>query len=136
LEQKICSRKSGWREIIIAPVSFVVGIVAGIFIRKIPMRGWVAVLLLILSALCWTFSEPNDSAVNERTWLLPCFMFIAPVAIIYSFRARKSAPDRLFARAAFFASFLIAIALLFMLFGMIDGFILVLSHPGALQSTN
>jgi hypothetical protein len=50
-------------------------------------------------------------------WTLPCFTFFAPVAVIYAFRSRKVAPDRLFATAAFIGSFLIAAALLFMLFG-------------------
>jgi hypothetical protein len=97
---------------------FLLGVIASIFIRGVPMRGWIALSLLILSGLFWALSEPSDSLARERLWTLPCFMFFAPVAVIYSFRARKSAPDQLLARSAFVGAILIGVALIFMLCGM------------------
>jgi cytochrome bd-type quinol oxidase subunit 2 len=48
------------------------------------------------------------------------FLFVAPVAVTYSFRARKNAPDRLFALAAFAGSFILGAFLAFMLAGIIS----------------
>jgi hypothetical protein len=95
-----------------------------------------AALVLILSALFWAVSEPGESAADTRTWTLPCFMFTAPIAVIYSFRARKLAPDRLLARAAFFGSFVIGAALLFMLCGLVYALFVTMSSPNqALEAT-
>ena len=93
------------------------------------MRGWIAAVLLIFSALLWAAREPGDNAADTRGWTLHCFMFTAPIAVIYSFRALKLAPDRLLARAAFFGSFLIAAALLFMLCGLIYALFVTMSSP-------
>ena len=123
-------------DFVLGPIFCVAGVLAGVFLRGVPMRGWIALALLLLSALIWTFSEPRDSSASERTWLLPCFTFIAPLAVIYSFRARKHAPDRMLSRTAFIASFVIAAAFLFMLAGMIYGLALVISSPNtALEPT-
>jgi hypothetical protein len=100
------------------------------------VRGWVAALLLIVSALFWSVSEPDDNSADTRAWTLPCFMFTAPIALIYSFRARKLAPDRLLARAAFFASFVVGAALLFMLCGLIYALIVTMSLPNKASAGN
>jgi hypothetical protein len=62
-------------------------------------------------------TEPSDPSAPERFWTLPCFTFLAPIAVIYCFRSRKDSPDRLLANAAFIGSFLIAAALLFVVCG-------------------
>ena len=98
-------------------VPFIVGVTVSLFAHRVPRRGWIGLLLILLSGLLWGLIEPSDSSAPERLWTLPCFTFFAPVAVIYAFRSRKVAPDRLFAKAAFIGSFLIAAALLFMLFG-------------------
>jgi hypothetical protein len=121
---------------IVAPVFCISGIIVGVFVRKVPMRGWIAISLLILSALFWTLGEPNDNSTHERVWLLHCFIFTAPIAVIYSFRAHILAPDRLLARAAFFASFVIALAFLFMLCGIIYGPVLIISSPHVALNSN
>jgi hypothetical protein len=97
-------------------VPFVVGVTVSIFVHRVPRHGWVGLLLLLLSGLFWALSEPGNSSTPERLWTLPAFTFIAPVAVIYAFRSRKVATDRLFVTAAFIGSFLIAAVLLFMLF--------------------
>ncbi len=115
---------------------FVVGVTASIFVHRVPRHGWVGLLLVLLSGLFWGLSEPSDSSAPERLWTLPCFTFFAPVAVIYAFRSHKVAPDRLFATAAFIGSFLIAVALLFMLFGSAYmAFTIIASPNHALQPT-
>jgi phosphatidylserine synthase len=104
------------------------GILVGVFFRGVPLRGWIALILLFLSALTFVFSEPSDSSKDDRLWPLVSFMFFAPLAVIYSFRARKTAPDRMLARSAFVASFLIASFLLFMIFGTVFSVVLIISH--------
>jgi hypothetical protein len=47
------------------------------------------------------------------------------VAIVYSFRARRLAPDRLAAKAAFVGAFIVAAFLLFILAGLIYSFFAV-----------
>ena len=99
----------------LALVLFLAGVIVGALVRRVPMRGWIAVSLLLFSALLWTLSEPSDSSAPERVWTLPCFSFVAPIAVIYSFRIRRHAPDRIFATAALVGACIIAIALIFTL---------------------
>jgi hypothetical protein len=47
------------------------------------------------------------------------FLFIAPIAVVYSIRARKAAPDRVAALAAFAGSFVVSGFLLFMVAGIL-----------------
>jgi hypothetical protein len=47
------------------------------------------------------------------------FLFVAPVAVVYSFRARRRAPDRIVALAAFAGSFIVAAFWLFMVVGIV-----------------
>src|SRR5215472_17238788 len=110
---------------VLGPVSCAAGILLGLSFRHLPMRGWAALSLLFLSALIWVFIQKDDSP-DERTRLMLSFTFIATIAVIYSFRARKLAPDQIFSRAAFLGSLLIAAALLFMLFGTIWGAFILL----------
>lgn len=118
----------------LSPMLFATGVIAGIFIRGIPMRGWMGTLLLVISAALWMFSQPDDSAAPGRTWLLPCFMLVAPFTVTYCFRARKKAPDRALATGAFFGSFIIAVAALLMLFGGIYARAFILMHPDSVRS--
>lgn len=117
-------------------MTFIAGTVAGTLVRRVPLRGWMAALLLILSALFWAVSEPSESAADTRTWTLPCFMFTAPIAVIYSFRARKLAPDRLLTRAVFFGSFVLGAALLFMLCGLVYALFVTMSSPNKPDGAN
>jgi hypothetical protein len=57
--------------------------------------------------------------------MFTAFLFIAPIAVVYSFRARRAAPDRTVALAAFVGSFLVAAFLLFMLAGLVYSFFAV-----------
>jgi hypothetical protein len=113
----------------LALLLFFVGILVGTLVRKVPRRGWVAILLLMFSALLWAFSEPSDTAY-ERAWLLPCFTFTASVAVIYSFRIRRGAPDRKLVTAALVGACIIAIFLIFMLCGAAYTFYLTFSTTG------
>jgi hypothetical protein len=98
---------------------FILGVAVSIFAHKVPKRGWVGLLLVLFSGLFRGLTEPSDNSAPERLWTLSCFTFFAPIAVIYAFRSRKVAPDRLLANAAFVGSFLVSAALLFMLFGSI-----------------
>lgn len=98
-------------------VPFIIGIVVGILIYRVPRRGWIGLTLLLLAGFFWAMTEPSDPSAAERLWTMPCFTFLAPIAVIYCFRSRKHSPDRLLANAAFIGSFVIVAALLFMLCG-------------------
>ena len=47
------------------------------------------------------------------------FLVIAPIAVVYAFRARRAAPDRTMALAGFVGSFIVGAFLLFMLAGIV-----------------
>ena len=47
------------------------------------------------------------------------FLLISPVAVVYSIRAKRTAPDRTMALAAFVGSFIVGAFLLFMLAGIV-----------------
>ena len=62
-----------------------------------------------------------DAGESSRPSNLPMailFGFVAPVAVVYSLRSRRHAPDRLTALAAFVGSFIIGGFFLFMLAGL------------------
>ncbi|MEI9865781.1 MAG: hypothetical protein WDN00_14750 [Limisphaerales bacterium] len=62
--------------------------------------------------------DAGDSSHPSRLPMAILFGLIAPVAIVYSFRSRRHAPDKLTALAAFVGSFIIAGFFLFMLAGL------------------
>ena len=102
--------------------ALVVGVVATAFVRRLPMRGWIGVALVLLSATAWALIEAGSSSSITMFML---FLFSAPVAVVYSFRARRLAPDRVPALAAFVGSFIIGAFLLFMLSGIVYSFFLL-----------
>jgi|GEM_PF-5508234 hypothetical protein len=83
------------------------------------MRGWVGVVLLLIAALAWSLIEGGESSRPSSLPPFLAFLLIAPIAIVYSFRARRVAPDRVAALAAFAGSFIIAAFLLFMMAGIL-----------------
>src|SRR5664280_3821760 len=94
-----------------------VGAILILLLPKIPRRGWAALLLLAISGSFWGYTVAQGASAPTVSWAMPCFTFSAPIAIIYSFRAMKSAPDRLPSRAAIVVACLMAVLLAWMLLG-------------------
>jgi len=99
--------------------AFSIGLFAAICLRRAPARGWVAIILQLVAAGAWSLIESTDNSRDPSIIMLMIFMGIAPIAIVYSWRARKTAPDRLTALAALVGSFLLSAFLLLMLGGII-----------------
>src|ERR1035438_7760133 len=100
--------------------SLAVGIVLAMFSRRLPKRGWIGVILLLVASLAWMLIDRDSSSPQASSLpMFTAFLFIAPIAVVYSFRARRAAPDRTVAMAAFVGSFLVAAFLLFMLAGLV-----------------
>jgi len=105
-----------------------IGVVVGTM-RRLPMRGWVAGALLIVAALplalMYLLIPPGHSSPSNLPVFL-AFMFAAPLAVTYSIRARRTAPDRLAAWTAFVASFFIGAVFALMVAAMIYELVCVL----------
>ena len=67
----------------------------------------------------WACIEPGEFARPSSLPMFLTFLLLAPVAIVYSFRVSRAAPDRLPATAAFLGSILIGAFLLFMVAGIV-----------------
>ena len=108
----------------LAAVAF--GITTGFLFRRAPKRGWVGVLLLLVASLAWSRIDSGETAEPSSLGMTVTFLALSPIAVIYSFRARRNAPDKLFASAAFIGSFVVGAFLLFMIAGIAASFILPL----------
>ncbi len=95
------------------------GAALSVITRRAPMRGWVGVVLLLVATLAWALIESGESSRPSSLPMFLAFLLLAPVAVVYSFRARRAAPDRLAATAAFVGSFIVAAFLLFMVAGIV-----------------
>ena len=98
--------------------AFAVGVCIAFFARKISSRGWVAIILLLSAALVWMLIDGGDSSRASSLPMSLSFWIITPFAVVYSFRARRHAPDRLPALAAFVGGFIIGGFYLFTLAGL------------------
>ena len=98
------------------------GIIVAFLIRRVPMRGWAGVVLLMIASGAWALIDQRDDSQPSSLPMFIAFLFVSPIAIVYSFRARRLAPDRVIARAAFAGSFLVAAFLLFMTAGIAFSF--------------
>jgi len=78
-----------------------VGVVLAILSHRFPKRGWIGVLLLLAACLACALINVGDSSQPTHLWMVVAFLVIAPIAVVYSFRARRVAPDRVPALAAF-----------------------------------
>jgi hypothetical membrane protein len=83
------------------------------------MSGRAGVLLLLVASVAFVLIEPKEDSRPSHLSMFVAFLFLAPVAVVYSFRARRRAPDRLLALAAFAGSFVVASLWLFMLVGIV-----------------
>jgi len=95
------------------------GVVVSFFTHRAPMRGWIGVVLLLIASASWALIESGESSRPSNLSMFLTFLLVAPVAVVYSFRARRVAPDRVLALAAFIGSFVVAAFLLFMLAGIV-----------------
>jgi cytochrome bd-type quinol oxidase subunit 2 len=100
-------------------VSLALGIILAFCLWRAPSRGWVGVALVLAASLCFALSDTGDSTREKSLPLMLMFFVLAPVAVVYSFRARRVAKDRIWANAAFVGSFVVGIMLLFCLAGLI-----------------
>jgi hypothetical membrane protein len=91
-----------------------VGVTVASFSNRAPKRGWIGVVLLLVASLAWASIESGESLPMLATYLL-----VAPIAVVYPFRARRAAPDRFVALAAFAGSFVVAVFLLFTVAGLV-----------------
>jgi hypothetical protein len=105
--------------LILALAAIAIGFGASFFTRRFPSRSWVGILLLISTGLVWTLIEPRESSGPSNWPMLFYFWLSAPTAVVYSFRTRKNAPDKLPALAAFVGSFIIAALFLFTSAGVV-----------------
>jgi hypothetical membrane protein len=105
--------------------SLAIGIVCASFTHRLPKHGWLGVTLLLVSALAWALIDRDGGSLTSSLPMFTAFLFIAPIAVVYSFRVRRAAPDRTVALAAFVGSFLVAAFLLFMLAGLVYSFFAV-----------
>jgi hypothetical protein len=101
------------------------GVVISIASRRVPPRGWAAVALLLVAAGAWACIDSGEISRPSSLSMFITFLLLAPVAITYSFRARRAAPDRVAATAAFVGAFLVAAFLLFMLAGIVYSLVAV-----------
>ena len=95
------------------------GFLVASFSRRAPMRGWVGVALLLVASLAWAFIDSGEDPEISSLPMFLTFLFTSPISIVYSFRARRVAPDRLTALAAFAGSFVVSTFLLFMVAGIL-----------------
>ena len=111
---------------IFSSAAAVVGICCAAFAHKIPSRGWIGVVLLLIAALAFILIEAGTGLSSIPMSML--FLFTAPIATVYSFRAKKRAPDHLVALAAFTGSFIIGAFFLFMVAGLVLLIMEICSH--------
>jgi hypothetical protein len=95
------------------------GVLVALFVHRAPKRGWVGVVLLLVASGAWALIESGESSRPSSLPMFIAFLFVAPVAVVYSFRARKAAPDRVVALAAFIGAFIVSAFLLFMIAGIV-----------------
>jgi hypothetical protein len=95
------------------------GIVVAFLMGRVPKRGWVGVMLLLVASGAWSLIDSAESSRPSSLSMFVTFLFVAPVAIVYSFLARRSAPDRIVALAAFIGACVVLAFLLFMMAGLI-----------------
>jgi hypothetical protein len=84
------------------------GLVIAFCVRRLPVRGWVGVLLLLSASISFVLIDSEGPPNLAHLAMLLIFLFIAPIAVVYAFRVRRRAPDRVVATAAFVGSFLVA----------------------------
>ncbi len=83
----------------LAVSSMIAGTSAACFVHKLPSRGWAGLVLVLASFSGLTMFEHVGYVLS--TLLAMLWGFLTPIATVYSFRARRRAPDRLVALAAF-----------------------------------
>jgi uncharacterized membrane protein len=115
--------KSSASSAFLALAAYAVGIVAAALVRHLPARGWAAIILLLPPVFAFTQIDPRDVLHPSNFPFFILFMFSSPAAVAYAFRARKRAPDRGPARAAFVGALILGSFSLYTLAGVIYGLI-------------
>jgi|ERR1035437_628198 hypothetical protein len=108
--------------------ALVVGVSIAFFARRFPSHGWLAIILLLSAALAWMRIDAGETSRPSSLLMSMLFWITAPVAVVYSFRARRHAPDRLPALAAFVGSFIIGGFFLFMFAGLVFWIYEIFTH--------
>ena len=93
------------------------------FMHRAPMRGWIGILLLLVASVAFILIDlKEDSRLTPHWFMFITFLLVSPIAVVYSFRARRRAPDPLVALGAFSGSFVVAAFWLFLVVGIVGSF--------------
>ena len=101
--------------LVISFAAAIIGLFGFFPARIVPSRGWIAVLMLLLVTLALILIDAGDSSSPSRLSMSLVFCLCSPFAVVYSFRARRHAPDKLAGLAAFVGAFIVGIFFLLML---------------------
>jgi hypothetical protein len=112
---------------IVSFAAIVAGLVGAYFAPKAPSRGWIGISLLLLAALAWIGIEASTRSLSSLPMSV-LFEFISPFVVVYSFRSRRHAPDKLAALAAFAGSFIIGAFFLFISAGVVFWLFEICTH--------
>ncbi len=63
-----------------------------------PHRHAIGIVLLVVAAFAWALIEAGGTSSSSNLPVFLAFLLIAPVAVAYSFKARRVAPSHLTAR--------------------------------------
>jgi hypothetical protein len=85
------------------------GIFLGVMTKRLPMRGWAALLAMLATGLLFMLLEPSDPDKGTRTWLLFPVLTAMPCISLYSFFAFRRAPDRRMALAGLVGGIIVGI---------------------------
>src|SRR5437899_12577692 len=78
-----------------------VGVTLGILARRLPKRGIVAVVVVILAMAPLPFIDRSDISPVPAYLPLLSFMLLAPISTLYSIWSLRNAPTSVFAMVAF-----------------------------------
>ena len=104
--------------LIVSALAVMAGGAIALFTGRWPARGWVGVILLLIAASGMLLIQVGGGN-RANLPMAVVFWLCAPVAVVYSIRARKHAPDRAIAKGAFVGALFIGVFFLFWLAGLL-----------------
>lgn len=96
-------------------VAAICGIIAACFVGRAPMSGKLALGLLLLPTLSVASLGFDFPEVIRDTVAWGMFALTVPICLVYSFHARRRAPDRRLALAGFAGAILFSLPYLLMM---------------------
>jgi len=102
-------------------VCTIVGLLLALQTKRLPQRGWAALLAILATFLLFTLPETLGVGRGFRSLTSFIFFTAAPCAVLYSFASFRHAPDRRAALAALVAGgILCAIFIFFLVAGIVQ----------------